>query len=145
MVKERHDYSLLLDILRYAHDNYKFTKDGSVINNYGKEEKNSKLITNVKFSYLYCLAYKKMIINNDSNILALTDYSTFNSFMNICLNEYKIYSDIGTGNILYFPYQDLAAFIFEDISRKKLLFDYLNWELSYIVKNENYKKKTLIK
>ena len=101
------------------------------------------------FSYLYCLAYKKMIIsnglkNNDSSILALTDYNTFNSFMNICLNEYQIYSDICTGKVLYFPYQDLAAFILEDIIHKNLLFDYLNCELPNIFKKEKTKKKTLI-
>ena len=149
MINKKNDYSDLLDVLKYAYENYKFTKDGSVINSYGKEEKNNKLIINVKFSYLYCLAYKKMIIsnglkNNDSSILALTDYNTFNSFMNIFLNEYQIYSDICTGKVLYFPYQDLAAFILEDIIHKNLLFDYLNCELPNIFKKEKTKKKTLI-
>ena len=120
MVKERYDYSSLLNILEYAFHNYKIDQNGNVINKFNVVEHNKRVIAYVRFGYLYYQAYGF----NDN---AFTDYLAFNSLMNNCLNEYAIYSDIGTGNILYFPYQSIANYIFDD-DRKKILIDFWNCE-----------------
>ena len=150
MVKKRYDYSLLLDSLRNIFDNYGMTIHGEVVNKNGDSVRNNQIIANMQFGVLYTLAYKQMMIDRkneikfvDSNVWALTDYNIFNSFMNNCLNEYSIYSDIGTGNVLYVPYQEIAKFIFENEFRKNVLVTFLNSEKENIsnIQRNNVERK----
>ena len=120
MVKERYDFSSLLNILQYAYKSYKIDQEGNVINEFSVVEHNIRVIAYVKFSYLYYQAYGCVLD-------AFTDYVAFNSFMNNALNEYAIYGDIGTGNILYFPYQNIADYIFND-DRKQIMISFWNLE-----------------
>ena len=139
MVKERYNYSLLLDILRYAHDNYQINKEGNIINDYNVVEQNNCAIATVRFSYLYSLAYKSIGAMENTFI----DYKTFNSFINICLNEYKIYSDIGTGKVLYFPCQGIADYIFMNDQYRNMLIDYLENVIINIKEGNDIKRKSL--
>ena len=145
MVKEKYDYSLLLDSLRNIFSNYNLTIYGEVVNRNGDRVRNNQIIANTRFGVLYGLAYRKLIVSQDDStkdklqsIWALTDYSIFNSFMNNCLNEYSIYGDVGTGNILYVPYQELATYIFDNKFKKDILIAFLNNEkenIRYIQEN----------
>ncbi len=147
MVSKRCDYSYLLDELRSISNEYHLNVNGKVVNNNGEEKDDSRLIANIKFYIVYCMAYRfaDSVYNenkeNNSINRALTNYGMFNSFVNNCLGEYRIYGDIGTGNVKYVPYQALADFFFENNVRKDLLKDYLNCELENILSDKNSKIK----
>ena len=142
MISRRENYSYLLDKLRNIYDN---------LNNGSREKKDERIIASMNFCYLYCLAYKALKTNNTDTFdkkknyyeLALSDYNTFNSFVNNCVKEYKLYSDVGTGEMVYIPYQILADSFFENDTSKAILMDYLNIELSDVINEE--KNKELIK
>lgn len=143
----RGDYGFLLDNLKNIHENYSLNIDGKVLNKNGEIVEDKQIIINAKFCTLYYIAYKNVAevldgyhIDNISDGLinrALGDYETFNSFINNCICEYRMYKYIGSGNILYFPRQELADCFFQNINTRKVLTDYLNCELQRIIYSGN--------
>lgn len=142
MISKRENYNYLLDNLREVTEEYYTKKD---IN----EEVYSTSI--VMFSQLYCLAYryKNGIVGQVSNdkknefaYYALNDYNTFNSFINNCVNEYRMYNELGTGKVLYVPYQELADFFFSDNYYKSVLTNYLRSELEELITIDEEKKNS---
>lgn len=151
MVSRRNDYSYLLNNLNLMAENYHINDNGLVVNLNNEEEKDGYVILNTQFYTLYCMAYKRFIevvenVNIDyfnKGIIdrALSDYRTFNSFINNCICEYLMYDKIGTGYISYFPFKPLADFIMENSENKKVLTDYIICELEKLAKLEQEKER----
>ena len=125
--------------------------DGDILDINGEIQNDEQVIRNVKFCLLYCMAYKNMDDMNEkkkANISeievikrALASYGMFNYLINVCIAEYRLYDDIGTGKITYAPYQQLADFFFENETRKSFLVDYLVNNFEEIREIENTKKR----
>ena len=151
MISKKEDYSYLLDDLRSISYNYYLNYNGDIINKNGKIEKDDRIKLCVDFYALYCMAYKKMNdikekspkknIDRETIIRALASYEIFNYLINICIAEYRLYGDIGTGIVSYIPYEPLFDFFFEDNCRKETLVKYLNNELDNVLNDENTKKR----
>ena len=109
MISKREDYSYLLDTTITDICSSYYLKDGEVIDDYDNEPVSDKRIINIaKFFSYYCMAYEKFEKKKDNNqslpdstlvIRALGSYGIFNSLINNCLGEYRVYGDIGTGNV----------------------------------------------
>lgn len=140
---KREDYSSLLNTL----------KEISTINYYAldnNELEDEELIINSLFCKYYCFAYAHMIgvrdnrdcpINRASIDQALSNYDVFNYFLNTCVDEYMLYDDIGTGKVVYVPYQPLADYFFSNPFRKEVLVNYVKNELLEKYNNEETKKR----
>ena len=137
MISKKNNYNYLLDSLR-----------DMTIDYYIKRDNNLEVFANstIMFSSIYCLAYRNMhgVVGEMDNkkkqeytYYALNDYGTFNSFINNCVNEYRMYNDIGTGNVLYIPYQELADFFFNDVYYKSILKNYVITQLEDIINYNN--------
>ena len=154
MISKRHDFSDLLNKLKFISENYYINDKGIVISKNGDEVKDENIITSINFYILYSLAYKKMIeivdnvkIDSAINIeyinFVLSKSGVFNSFINNCISEFNMYEKIGTGYISYIPYKPLADYIFENEKRKSILYDYLNIEMKdYFNNNQKVISKT---
>ena len=166
MKNERYDFSYLLDNLKNTFNNFrmgidhvlytisyknnKMDKDDTGYNKNGEIDNSIENINGIRFSLLYCLAYRTLYtmdsidpIDNMNEYYinkALNDYVVFNSFMNNCVGEYNVYGDIGTGNIIYAPYESLASYIFSSPSRKMTFMKFLTGEQKSL-DNENSSKK----
>ena len=142
MISKRCDYSLLLDNLKIIVDNYSYDSIGQIIDKNGKVYDDERIATDLMFYYQYAMAFNRLdsedevddTICNDKKFAncVLTSYGIFNSFINNCAAEFRIFEDIGTGKITYAPYQQLADFFFENEIRKGILMDYLTCELSML-------------
>ena len=147
MVFEVKDYSFLLDNLKRISENYSIDGSGNIVNKDGDIETNEYIIINTKFYNLYCMAYKDLaeVLDNypietiDRAFInrALSDYHTFNRFINNCIVEYKMYDDLGTQKISYTPNSVLSRGCFRN---KWVVYDYLKCELSEIFNNEDNKR-----
>ena len=153
MYPKTHDYSFLLDDLRIAYNNYYLNQDDTLVDNNNKKIEDRKLAINLKFSLLYCLCFKKLYeIHKDKTVnpneyifQALTNYHIFNSFMNICIREYQMYGDVGTGKVVYYPYEQIIHFFTIDYEKKNMLKAYLNSEMDNIINIQQNNIKTLKK
>ncbi len=151
MISKRNDFSHILDDLFIASQNYNLNSDGVVVNHDNQEIKDDSVIYNTKMYTLYCMAYKEVAelrdgcpiknINNDFIKRVLTDYDTFNSFVNNCIVEFNMYNGVGTGNISYFPNDALAKYFFSDINRTMFLDNYLCVVLKDYLNNELVNKR----
>ena len=149
MISKKVDCSSLLDELRDISNNYYMNNNGEIINKDGEIVNDEEIISKTKLYILYCMAYKVIdeankkesikVIDKAFITRALTSYGMFNYFINVCLGEYRIYDDIGTGMVSYVPYQPLADFFFENDFRKEILLDYLKKKLD--VKEDQKKNK----
>ncbi len=146
MITNENDYSSLLENLRYVYNNYFIDEKGIISDNDFKEYNDQKLAINLKFILLYCSCFKKiyivkygseMIGPRDYIFQALTNTSIFNSFMDICIREYQMYGDIGTGNTMYYPYDQMANFLFINYDNKKIIKAYLDSEMDNIINIQN--------
>ena len=144
MISQREDFGYLLDRLKeIANINY-FEVDDNEIDS-------ESILTYSRFYqyYVYAYAYmlrvrnkKDSLINHDMVDRALSNYGIFNYFINTCIGEYKMYDDIGTGKVIYAPYQPLADFFFESEEKKEILMNYLRKEFKVIF---NEKPKVRVK
>lgn len=150
MISKRNDYSFLLDDLKETAEKYYVNDYGRVVDIDDKLVDDERIILNTKFYTLYCMAYKHLVeaIDNypiddamDEGFVkrALSDDNVFNSFINNCVSEYKIYNSVGTGYIMYFPYNLVSDFFFENMIRTRLLTQYLNNELADFLNNDKVK------
>ena len=138
MISNRQNYSYLLDNLKeIANTNY-YNLDNDEIDS-------ESIIIYSKFYQYYVYAYAYMLrvrdkkvslFNRDMVDRALSNYGVFNYFINTCIGEYSIYDDIGTGKIVYAPYQPIADFFFENEDRKEVLMNYLKKELYQVFNQE---------
>jgi len=142
--KEYNDYRLLLDNLKYAYENYGMDREGIVYNLKGEKVTNERVISNRRFSILYCLGYRTTmgmksgnpIENIDDNYInqALNDYRCFNTFMNIIVNygyDYANYS-------IDFDAEQIISYIIRNKARRTVLKEYLKCEAENIA---NIQKK----
>ena len=151
MTFKKQDCGYLLDDLREASYKYYVNNNGEILDINGEIQNDERVIRNVKFYILYCMAYKNMDDMNKtktSNVIekelinrALASYGMFNYLINICIAEYRLYDEIGTGKITYAPYQKVADFFFENETRKAFLVDYLASNFEEICEIENAKKR----
>ncbi len=149
------DYSVLLNDLRFAYNNFFIDEYGIVSDNDNKEYRDQRLATTLRFSLLYCSCIKNLydikygtnrIGPNDYIFQALTNIYIFNSFMNICILEYQMYDDIGTGKAIYYPCEQMADFFFNNPNNKTILKAYLDSEMDNIIQiQEGKEAKTLKK
>ncbi len=154
MYPKTHDYSNLLDELKSAYFNYFLDSDGILYNNNYEETNDEKAKAEVMFSMIYWLFFEKMyelkkgkenVSPNECIHLAFNDYNIFNSFMNICILEYQMYDDIGTGNTIYYPYEQMADFFFNEPGNKKVLKHYLDIVMEDIIKIQEGKAQKLLR
>ncbi len=146
----RQDYYDNLSKLRFYFENFTINVDGTVMDKKGQEVTDEKIITNTKFLFLYCLAYKNRMelisgepinaINEEYFKKVLSDYKAFGLFMNICVNEYHVYDDVGTGNTIYFPFDAFISCFLRNEASKKILVDYIDHEIDNVSYLENGKK-----
>lgn len=151
MVAKKEDYSYLLDDLRNISEEYHWDAIGRIVDKEGKEQDDDYIVNKTDFYMYYTYAYRALDYDKDSNKAvkvdrayierALTSYGAFNYFINTCVGEYRIYGEIGTGNVTYVPYQPLADYFFNDEGNKEILLDYLYQELGYIFKDETNKRR----
>ena len=133
MKAEKYDYSELLEKLRKIYHSY-YLQNGLVYKNSDYQEENDEcIIANVRFVNLYCIAYIMFDDSVNTTEKALTDKGVFNIFINTCLNEYKIYEEIATGNMQYIP-SKLAKYIFYNAERREIVRDYLMSEKDNIAR-----------
>ena len=120
MISRKEDYSYLLNELGKYSNNFKLL-DGKIVDNNGKEFEDESIVTKIKFYLLYANAYKYNDDNSfrDEDILdgdyyqglILCSYDMFNYLINVFIKEYQVYGDIGTGNVIYYPYQKMADYL----------------------------------
>ena len=150
MISKKVDCSSLLDELRDISYNYYMNTKGEVIDKDGNVQDDEHINIKTKFYILYCMAYKALDEMNKQESLskidrqfidrALTTYGMFDYFINVCIAEYRIYDEIGTGIVTYLPYKPLADFFFENNARKMILFNYLKSEILSL-EEENSKRR----
>ena len=137
MISKKGDYSYLLDELKEFYNNYQLTMDDKIFDLNGEEQTDYEITTKLRFARTYCLAYAvvdtidtKEIPKKSKEYIerVFGSYGMFNYFINTCLGEYRIYEDIGTGKVNYYPYQLLADFFFGLDLMKNILIDYLKIE-----------------
>ena len=137
VTRKRINYNYLLDKIKKECDSHHVNEQGVVLDLNGEEETNERVIANVNFGNLYHMAYnatKKIAHNGTINSmemyqkLAYYDYSTFNSFINNCINECRVYNDIGGGEFFYIPYQELANYMLNNEETKNIVIEYLKCE-----------------
>lgn len=145
MVSKKEDYSYLLDELREVSKYYYWDKIGRIVDIDGNEQFDDDIVIKTDFYTEYCFAYKAMDeynetvktkINREFIDRALTSYGAFNYFINTCIAEYRVYSDIGTGKVSYIPYQVLADYFFQNEAIKETLMEYLKHVLDYVFDEE---------
>ncbi len=133
MITRRSNYNTLLDNLKKISENYHVNEEGIICNKNNEEETNERILAGFNFMILYRMAYyaTKQIAHDGSideklyNNLVFMDYSTFNSFINNCVNECNMYNDIGGDEFSYIPYQELASYMLDNEDYKKIVVDYL--------------------
>lgn len=145
------DYSYLLDNLYLISGNYYLNSEGKIVSKSGRIETDPRMIINAEFYILYRKAYRSLIEEGsnysikDNNINLVehmsADYNRFNYFINLCISEYNMYDDIGTGKVNYFPCQPLADFFFKNDVKKGILRAYLNSELKADLNKEQDKRR----
>ena len=124
---------------------------GKVVNDQGEVVNDDHIITNTTFYSLYCMAYKSFDeVKNNKQVevidrafvdRALSTYGLFNYFLNTCVGEYRIFDEIGTGNVTYEPYQPIADYFFSDPMKKEVLMSFLKNELKDVFGNEHVRVK----
>lgn len=151
MISGKKDCSDYLDELRLFSKNYRISEKGEIVDKEGNVVTDQHIIRKTKFYILYCLAYKALDeatkmeeVEMNQNLIdrALGNYSLFNYLINVAIAEYQIYDEIGTGILTYLPYEQAAAFFFEDEGRRKVFSDYVIFE---IMELENTKRDGRVK
>ena len=138
MISKKEDYSYLLDDLGEVSNNYSWNNKGEVVDLNNVVCEDSEIELKIRFFTLYSLAYRYNDSEEENTLPEMTNaykerilssYNIFNYFINTCLCEYRIYNDLGTGKVMYYPYQKIADFFFGTKELKSLVLDYLKSEI----------------
>lgn len=132
------EYDSWLEELQIISRNYQLDLIGDVFDNEDKIQTDENICLKTSMYFAYCNAYKNYINEIEKPLKvddiaiytrALYDYGVFNSFISNCIIEYRMYNHIGTGKISYNPYYDIAEFFFKDLSKVKILEEYIKNKL----------------
>ena len=121
MISRKEDFSYLLDELNNISSQFYF-KNGEIVDLNGEIIKDNSIINKIQFYLLYSYAFQnndtdnfcanKDIMDHDLyQATILGSYDMFNCVINTFLKEYQLYGDIGTKNIVYFPYEKVFKFL----------------------------------
>lgn len=92
---------------------------------------------NYFYAYIYLLEKRNIPVGDNIRDVIFSDYNTFNSFINNCVKEYEMFDEIGTGKVTYFPYQELADFLY--VEKRRNIKNFINKTI--LSKNENEKRQ----
>ncbi len=86
------------------------------------------------YNHAYCFAddgLTEAIVGDDYEpFFILKSYEMFNFLIKQMIEEYKMYNDIGTGNVSYHPYEKMAEYLFSEtkyefVNTKEVIINYL--------------------
>ena len=136
MYPKRDNYNYLLDELGSIVYGYRY-KDGRRVDKEGNpvsDEINIKDSFYLLYNHAYCYADDpsvELTVGDDYEpFYILKSYDEFNFLINTMLMEYRVFNDVGTGKVSYFPYEKMAEYLFseekyENDNTKKTIIDYL--------------------
>ena len=150
-MNKREDYTYLMYNLSKAYSNCRYVDNVLVDLEGNPVDEDTK--TKIEFLQIYLRGFRATDPNGEDTeytmgadypLLVLCSYDMFNFFINTCISEYCVYGDVGTGKVLYFPYQPVADAFFhnnEFENAKEILMNYLRTELKSIFDDNNYKRR----